>query len=47
MCAESGFYENFDAETGAGNFDPAYTWTSSVYMIFAKGQHQSTIRAVQ
>ena len=35
MCAENGFHENFDAKTGAGHFDPAYTWTSSVFMIFA------------
>jgi len=35
MCAEHGFYENFDAKTGAGCWDTAYTWTSSVFMIFA------------
>jgi putative isomerase len=35
MCVEHGFYENFDAKTGAGNVDPAYIWTSSVFMIFA------------
>ena len=35
MCVENGFYENFDAKTGAGNYDSAYTWTSSVFMIFA------------
>jgi putative isomerase len=27
-----GFYENFDAKTGAGLRDPAYTWTSGVFM---------------
>jgi hypothetical protein len=35
MCVRHGFYENFDAKTGEGHFDPAYTWTSSVFMIFA------------
>lgn len=35
MCVRSGFAENFDARTGAGHFDPAYTWTSSVFMILA------------
>ena len=36
MCEMSGFAENFDALSGAGHFDPAYTWTSSVYMILAE-----------
>lgn len=35
MCERSGFAENFDALTGEGHFDPAYTWTSSVYLILA------------
>ena len=35
MAQQSGMYENFDAITGAGLRDPAYTWTSSVYLIFA------------
>lgn len=35
MCVKSGFAENFDAETGEGHFDPAYTWTSSVFLILA------------
>ena len=35
MCERSGFAENFDALTGAAQFDPAYTWTSSVYLILA------------
>jgi glycogen debranching enzyme len=34
-CLKSGFYENFDAKTGEGHYNSAYTWTSSVYMIFA------------
>ena len=35
MAARSGMAENFDAVTGAGLRDPAYTWTSSVFLIFA------------
>ncbi len=35
MVAESGMSENFDAITGTGLRDPAYTWTSSVFLIFA------------
>ena len=38
MCVDNGFFENFDAKTGAGHFDSAYTWTSSVFMILA-GQY--------
>ncbi len=36
-CATSGFAENFDANTGAGLRDRAYTWTSSVFLILARG----------
>jgi hypothetical protein len=35
MAARSGMAENFDAVTGAGLRDPGYTWTSSVFLIFA------------
>ncbi len=35
MCNEHGFYENFDPVTGKGYYDTAYTWTSSVFMLFA------------
>ncbi|MCU0522718.1 MAG: hypothetical protein MUF84_18770 [Anaerolineae bacterium] len=35
MCAESGFAENFDALTGEGLRDPAYSWTASVFIILA------------
>ena len=35
LCEKSGFHENFDAKTGEGCYDTAYTWTSSVFMIFA------------
>lgn len=31
----SGFAENFDARTGAPLRDPAYTWTSSVFLLLA------------
>ncbi len=35
MCREHGFAENFHPVTGKGLYCPAYTWTSSVFMIFA------------
>lgn len=35
MCREHGFYENFSPKTGEGHYCPSYTWTSSVFMIFA------------
>ena len=35
MCAQSGFAENFDALTGEGLRDRAYTWTASVFLILA------------
>jgi putative isomerase len=35
MAQQSGMNENFDAISGDGLRDPAYTWTSSVYLIFA------------
>jgi putative isomerase len=35
MCAKSGFAENFDALTGEGLRDKAYTWTSSVFLLLA------------
>lgn len=34
LCVKSGFAENFDALTGQPLRDPAYTWTSSVFLIF-------------
>jgi hypothetical protein len=37
MCAREGFAENFDALTGAGYRDRAYTWTSSVFLLLAEG----------
>ena len=35
LCERSGFAENFDARTGAGLRDRAYTWTAAVYLLFA------------
>ena len=40
-CARGGFAENFDAHTGAGLRDRAYTWTSSVFLILARGYLQA------
>ncbi|GIE28645.1 hypothetical protein Ait01nite_016900 [Actinoplanes italicus] len=40
LCERSGFAENFDAETGAGLRDRAYTWTASSYLILA-GAHEN------
>ncbi|WP_307371413.1 amylo-alpha-1,6-glucosidase [Microbacterium sp. W4I4] len=36
LCEQSGFAENFDALTGVGLRDRAYTWTASVYLSFAE-----------
>jgi hypothetical protein len=38
LCERSGFAENFDAVTGTGLRDRAYTWTAAVYLVFA-GDH--------
>jgi hypothetical protein len=35
LCERSGFAENFDALTGKGLRDHAYTWTASAYLILA------------
>jgi glycogen debranching enzyme len=35
LCERSGFAENFDAVTGQGLRDRAYTWTAAVYLVFA------------
>jgi putative isomerase len=35
MAEKSGMSENYDAITGAALRDPSYTWTSSVYLLFA------------
>lgn len=36
LCERSGFAENFDALTGEGLRDRAYTWTASVYLVLAQ-----------
>jgi len=36
LCERSGFAENFDAVTGAGLRDRAYTWTAAVYLLLAR-----------
>ena len=36
LCEESGFAENFDAGTGQGLRDRAYTWTASCYLLLAR-----------
>ena len=33
LCAANGFAENFDALTGSGYRDRAYTWTASVFLV--------------
>ncbi len=33
LCEASGVAENFDATTGAGQRDRAYSWTASSYLI--------------
>lgn len=35
LCEKSGFAENFDAVTGAGLRDRAYSWTASCYLLLA------------
>jgi putative isomerase len=41
MAQKSGMGENFEAQTGDALRDPAYTWTSSVFLVFA---HELTER---
>lgn len=36
LCESSGFAENFDALTGEGLRDRAYTWTASAYLLLAR-----------
>jgi glycogen debranching enzyme len=45
LCERSGFAENFDAETGAGLRDRAYTWTAAGYLILAAA-HQRRRRGL-
>ncbi|MET7654973.1 MULTISPECIES: glycogen debranching protein [unclassified Streptomyces] len=39
LCETSGFAENFDALTGQGLRDRAYTWTASSYLLLARDHH--------
>jgi len=39
LCERSGFAENFDALTGQGLRDRAYTWTAAAYLLLA-GEHE-------
>ncbi|MBX9976268.1 amylo-alpha-1,6-glucosidase [Cytobacillus firmus] len=43
MAAQSGMAENFNALTGAGLRDPAFTWTSSVFLILANELDDGTV----
>lgn len=40
LCEKSGFAENFDAVTGEGLRDRAYTWTASAYLLLAAAAEQ-------
>lgn len=40
LCESSGFAENFDALTGRGLRDRAYTWTASSYLLLADDHHR-------
>ena len=42
LCERSGFAENFDALTGHGLRDRAYTWTASVYLTLAAAYTERT-----
>ncbi|MEV0353295.1 trehalase family glycosidase [Nonomuraea sp. NPDC050680] len=44
LCEQSGFAENFDARTGEGLRDRAYTWTASAYLILAAAHERRTGR---
>jgi hypothetical protein len=45
LCERSGFAENFDALTGTGLRDRAYTWTASGYLILAAAYEHRRSRA--
>jgi putative isomerase len=40
MAARSGMAENYNALTGAGLRDRAYTWTASVFLLLAEAETQ-------
>lgn len=41
LCEASGFAENFDAQTGEGLRDRAYTWTAAVYLTLVRDARPS------
>ena len=43
LCENHGFAENFDALTGVGQRDRAYTWTASCYLLLAEESEQRRI----
>jgi hypothetical protein len=43
LCEKSGFAENFDARTGEGLRDRAYTWTASAYLILAAAHERRLV----
>jgi glycogen debranching enzyme len=45
LCEKSGFAENFDALSGAGLRDRAYTWTASAYLILAAAHESRRAKA--
>lgn len=46
LCEISGFAENFDARTGEGLRDRAYTWTASVYLTLARAAESRRVRSL-
>ncbi|MFE4870347.1 amylo-alpha-1,6-glucosidase [Streptomyces sp. NPDC056682] len=44
LCETHGFAENFDALTGTGLRDRAYTWTASSYLLLAEAHAQRDTR---
>ncbi|MGA5761406.1 amylo-alpha-1,6-glucosidase [Nonomuraea bangladeshensis] len=42
LCERSGFAENFDARTGQGLRDRAYTWTAAAYLHLAAAHERRT-----
>ncbi|MFJ9631833.1 amylo-alpha-1,6-glucosidase [Streptomyces sp. NPDC101175] len=45
LCEASGFAENFDALTGAGLRDRAYTWTAAAYLLLARAHTETPVPA--
>ncbi|WP_328414017.1 trehalase family glycosidase [Streptomyces violaceus] len=45
LCETHGFAENFDALTGTGLRDRAYTWTAAGYLLLAEAAAEDTLSA--